>query len=96
MQATVEASTLHGKYAETVDRDSAHERLAARLEAGAAAAAEEEPRSKPAKKIRYPKRPQQEQGSVVTDIMTSPVAKDLIRTAAREIVRGIFGTARRR
>jgi hypothetical protein len=31
----------------------------------------------------------------VEDILDSPVAKDLMRTAAREILRGVFGTGRR-
>ena len=34
--------------------------------------------------------------SVVEDIMKSPAARDLMRTAAREIVRGVFGVGRRR
>ena len=33
---------------------------------------------------------------LVQDIMRSPVARDLARTAAREIVRGVFGVGRRR
>ncbi|HEX6246960.1 MAG TPA: helicase HerA-like domain-containing protein [Nocardioidaceae bacterium] len=100
LDGIVAASRLHEKYAEQLDRDSAHEMLARKLEAGAAAAAEEragEPA--PEKKASYPKksapRPQEE-GNVVHDILTSDVAKDLARTAAREIFRGVFGTARRR
>jgi hypothetical protein len=49
--------------------------------------------------VDYPKpsrAPQQDQrGDVVKDIVNSSVAKDLMRTAAREILRGVFGTARR-
>jgi len=85
MDAAVSASALNVKYAEALDRDSAHEMLARKLEAP--------------QKIPYPKRSApvpQEQGSVVHDILTSPVAKDLARTAVREILRGAFGTARRR
>jgi hypothetical protein len=33
---------------------------------------------------------------VVGDLMKSPVARDLMRTAAREIVRGVFRVGRRR
>jgi uncharacterized protein len=83
MDEIVASSPLREKYAESLDRDSAHEMLARRLEAGAAAG-----KAEPA--------PPQEQGSIVHDILTSPVAKDLARTAAREILRGVFGTARRR
>jgi uncharacterized protein len=68
MDAVVAGSPLRARYEESIDRDSARERLAARLE----------------------------QGSVVHDILSSPVAKDLARTAAKEIFRGVFGTARRR
>jgi DNA helicase HerA-like ATPase len=98
MDGVVSASPLAGKYAEALDRDSAHEMLARKLEAGAAKAeAEQAPAGE--QKIRYPKKSSpapQEQGSIVHDILTSPVAKDLARTAAREIFRGVFGTARRR
>ncbi len=102
MGQIVAASPLNQKYAELLDRDSAHEMLTRKLEAGAAAAQEEkarEEKAEPEPKVRYPKKQSpapQEQGSVVHDILTSPVAKDLARTAAREIFRGIFGTARRR
>ncbi|HET6624990.1 MAG TPA: helicase HerA-like domain-containing protein [Nocardioidaceae bacterium] len=99
MEFTVKASPLFGKYSEAIDRESAREKLAAKLEAGAAAAEAETAagQKQPEAKVAYPKRPrQQEQGSVVSDIMKSSMAKDLLRTATREIVRGIFGTGRRR
>ncbi len=104
LDGIVAGSPLRAAYAEAVDRDSAHEMLARKLEAGAAAAEAERARSEksdaPAReKMSYPKKSSpapQEQGSIVHDILTSPVAKDLARTAAREIFRGVFGTARRR
>ena len=48
----------------------------------------------------YPKQttrkaPTTEQRDVVKDIINSPVAKDLLRTATREILRGVFGVGRR-
>ncbi|HEX6486531.1 MAG TPA: helicase HerA-like domain-containing protein [Nocardioidaceae bacterium] len=100
MDAAVSTSPLNARYAEVLDRDSAHEMLARKLEAGAAqeAAAREAERPRE-QKISYPKKSSpvpQEQGSVVHDILTSPVAKDLARTAVREILRGALGTARRR
>ncbi len=103
MTATVQASPLHAKYAEAVDRDSAHERLAAKVEAGAAKA-EAEARADQAGTggggMSYPKQttrkaPPTEQRDVVKDIINSPVAKDLMRTATREILRGVFGVGRR-
>jgi uncharacterized protein len=96
MSAAVAGSPLHAKYATAVDRESAHERLAARLERGARKAKAEkkvgypEPRSRKA-----PERKAPDRGDVVSDIINSPVAKDLMRTAAREIFRGVFGTGRR-
>ncbi len=42
MQATVDASPRRAKYAESIDRESAHEKLAARLEEGARKQAEED------------------------------------------------------
>ncbi|QWZ07489.1 DUF853 domain-containing protein [Nocardioides panacis] len=109
MTASVAASALTPKYAEAVDRDSARERLAARLEAGAAAAEKEKTASagKPAPRTgedhldyptgttRAPSRKKQDAGTV-QDILRSPMARDLVRTAAREIVRGVFGVGRRR
>ena len=49
MQATVEASPRHAKYATAVDRESAREMLAAKLEEGAEKAAEEEAAEEKAK-----------------------------------------------
>jgi DNA helicase HerA-like ATPase len=103
MSAAVTGSTLHAKYAAAVDRESAHEMLAARLEAGAEKA-RAEARDETAKKtdsgMAYPKQksrraPAPREKDVVKDIINSPVAKDLMRTAAREIFRGVFGTGRR-
>ncbi len=104
MAAAVTASTLHAKYATAVDRESAHEMLAARLEAGAAKAKQEaeaaSAEEKADSKMSYPKQttrkaPAPQEKDVVKDIINSPVAKDLMRTAAREIFRGVFGTGRR-
>jgi len=100
MDAAVSTSPLNARYALALDRDSAHEMLARKLEAGAAQEAADREAERPREqKISYPKKSSpvpQEQGSVVHDILTSPVAKDLARTAVREILRGALGTARRR
>lgn len=42
------------------------------------------------------KREERENPSVVTQVTKSAVFRDLVRTASREIIRGIFGTGRRR
>ncbi len=98
MAGAVTGSPLHAKYAEAVDRESAREKLAARLQQGAAKAEQERPDhvDYPKRAPRAPRRPQGGAGDVVSDLMKSPVARDLMRTAAREIVRGVFGVGRRR
>jgi uncharacterized protein len=104
MQATVTSSPLHAKYAAAIDRDSAHEMLARRLDEGAAKAEAEGPaeaqRQAPApKKATYPKKSggsaPKPKDSVVTEVLQSPAAKEFMRTAAREIARGVFGVGRR-
>jgi DNA helicase HerA-like ATPase len=111
VQATVAASPRHAKYAAAIDRESARELLAAKLEAGAAKEAEEEAaaaaqkeaaradRAEQAGKGRSSssrKRPrQQEEGGLVRDVVESGAFKDFMRTAAREIARGMFKTGRR-
>ena len=116
MQQAVEASPLHAKYAEAVDRESAREKLAAKLEQGAAAAraeqegqaqaeqqakeatAEEKLRKEAERastRSRSTARPRKEK-SVVEEVVGSTMFKQVARTAAREIVRGLFGTGRRR
>ena len=93
METSVKSSLLHAKYFEAVDRESAREKLAAKLETGAAKA-EAEAVDKKAKKA--PSRPrQQEEGGIVSDVVQSAAFKDLMRTVAREIVRGVFKTGRR-
>ncbi len=101
MQAAVTASPRHAKYAEAIDRESAREKLAVKLEAGAAKRAEEEataaaekeaaktPKKAPSRKT------QQEEGGLVRDVVESGAFKDFMRTAAREIARGMFKTGRR-
>ena len=100
MQATVTGSPLHAKYAEAIDRDSAHEMLARRLEEGAAKAGAETQAEAPApKKASYPKKSSgsatKAKDSMVTEVLNSQAAKEFMRTAAREIARGVFGVGRR-
>ncbi len=97
MEATVKASPLFAKYAEPVDRESAREILAAKLEAGAAKAeaeAKAAPKAAPAPKKAPAGRRKQEK-SMVEEVVTSTTFRQVMRTAAREIVRGVFGTGRR-
>lgn len=101
MQASVAASPLQAEYAVEVDRESAHEILAARLEAGAQAAkAPEKASPEKASADPTPKRARtarrgREEGGLVADVVGSAAFRDLLRTAAREVVRGLFKTGRR-
>jgi len=103
MAATVKASPLFSKYAEPVDRESAREKLAARLEAGAAKAQAEQEAAQdkaqaapknPAAAKKAPTRRKAEK-SVVEEVVSSTAFRQVMRTAAREIVRGVFKTGRR-
>ena len=102
MDAQVKASPLFAKYAEPIDRESAREKLAARLEAGAAQAeaerAEKEQTGKTptAPKPKAPAPRRKPEKSMVEEVVTSTTFRQVMRTAAREIVRGVLGTGRRR
>ncbi|GAA3529047.1 helicase HerA-like domain-containing protein [Nocardioides daeguensis] len=102
MEATVAASPRRAKYAEVVDRESAREILAKKLEEGAKAEAEEkvEKSEKPAAKGKAAPKAKKDEGGaageIVKDVVRSSAFKQFMRTAAAEIARGMFGTARRR
>jgi len=107
MQAAVKASPFFAKYAEPVDRESAREKLAAKLEAGAAKAqaeaearADAEPREAPTREKassskKAPAGRRKPEKSMVEEVVTSTTFRQVMRTAAREIVRGMFKTGRR-
>jgi hypothetical protein len=94
----VQRSALRGRYAEVVDRESAYERLAARLRT-APAADEPDVAVPPRRRSRpRPRSPQQRQ-STVEKVLGSSEFRQMARSAAavvgREIARSIFGTRRR-
>jgi hypothetical protein len=94
LAASVASSPLHEKYAAQVDRDSAYERLAARVAKPPVA-----PAPGPAPKApRTPRAPKQEK-STAEKVLESSAFKQAARSAAavlgREITRSIFGTRRR-
>jgi DNA helicase HerA-like ATPase len=105
MEAAVKASPLYAKYSQVVDRESAREKLAAALEAGAAKAeadatrgAEEDRLKKEADQLSKGKaapRREKEDESVVEQVVKSGAFKDFMRTAAREVARGMFRSGRR-
>jgi len=105
MEAAVAASPLHAKYATSIDRESAYERLTAKVEAGAAKAEAEQQQQqrpnqqadsgRPSASTRPPARRRASDKSVVEEVVGSTAFRQVMRTAAREIIRGVFKTGRR-
>ncbi|MFC4951145.1 helicase HerA-like domain-containing protein [Pseudonocardia sp. GCM10023141] len=91
--AAAHASPLFGKYGETVDRESAYEKLTAKMAAPPAPAPADAPAPPP------PARREKEQPGMIAEVLGSPAVKSFLRSAAsslgREITRGLFGTRRR-
>ena len=87
----VQASPLLAEYGTAVDRDSAYERLLAKV-----APPEQEPEVRPAPRGRAPR----EEPSGLQKVLGSSVFRSFARSAAsaagREITRSLFGTAPRR
>ncbi len=91
ISAATTSSDLHAKYAKTIDRESAYEKLAAKV--AAPPAGEAPPEVPPAPK------PEKEGPGMVEQAMKNPAVKSFLRSAAsalgREITRGLFGNRRR-
>ncbi len=92
--ASAQASPLHATYSATVDRESAYEKLAAKVVP---------PAPEPIPVVDEPERRderQEEQGGMFAQVLGNPAVKSFFRSAAsaagREITRGMFGTRRRR
>ena len=98
LEQTAAGSALAPKYAEALDRESAYEKLAAKLEA---APAQDEAKGEPAAPPQptAPTPPKEEPG-VVEKVVGSSAFRSALRSAGtvigREITRSIFGTSRRR
>lgn len=109
MEAAVKASPLAEKYAEPIDRESARELLAKKLEEGARKAAEDarvkemareqknaRVTEKASQKSSPSRRPApKEEDSMMESVVKSRAFKDFMSTAAREIARGMFKSGRR-
>jgi uncharacterized protein len=84
------ASDLHGKYSETIDRESAYEQLMRKV-----APPQQEQQQAP-----EPPRQEKEEPGLVEKVLGNSAVKSFLRSAgsalAREITRGIFGTSRKR
>ncbi|NLU83979.1 helicase HerA-like domain-containing protein [Rhodococcus sp. HNM0569] len=89
IRAEARASTLAAKYTETIDRESAYEKLAQRVTEPAPDQTTETEPGEPA-----------DQPGVVEQVLGSSAFKSFLRSASsaagREISRSIFGTGRRR
>ncbi|MFJ7301649.1 helicase HerA-like domain-containing protein [Streptomyces sp. NPDC099088] len=104
LDRAVQASPLHARYAQAVDRESAYEKLTAAQAAGAAAAGTagrgEQEAPRPARSGGGRGRAPKEDASVVEQVVGSGMFKSLARSVGtqigREITRSLFGTARRR
>jgi uncharacterized protein len=95
--AAAQASPLHGKYGTTIDRESAYERLTARI---AEPEPTPEPQYVPPPPAYEPEPPRErEEPGFFEKAFDSPVVKSFLRSAAtqlgREVTRGIFGTRTR-
>jgi hypothetical protein len=93
--AAAHGSTLQAKYGQTIDRESAYEKLTAKM--AEAPAPEQAPEQAPAPAPRA--RVEREEPGALEQIMSNPAVKSFMRSAAsslgREITRGLFGTRRR-
>ena len=96
LDSTIAASAIASKYAAVADRESAYEKLAARVQAAPAPTApQKSPAPTPAKKAATPK----EDPGLVEQVVKSSAFRSALRSAGtvlgREITRSIFGTRKR-
>ncbi len=103
--AAAKASPLQAEYGQTIDRDSAYERLAATLAPPPPPPAAPAPADLPPlpQQVEVPPMPapaQREEPGMFDKMMDNPAVKSALRSAGtvigREITRSIFGTGRRR
>jgi hypothetical protein len=100
-QQAIANSPLQAKYGTPVDRESAYEKLAAKL-APPAQPAPAEPQQQPPAEQHHSEQHHAEGGAaaIVTGVLASSAFKSFTRSAAsvlgREISRSLFGTAKRR
>ncbi|MFC3896404.1 helicase HerA-like domain-containing protein [Lentzea rhizosphaerae] len=91
IKQAAQQSDLHGKYSETVDRESAYEQLMQKV----APPQQEQQAPEPP-----PQRHEKEEPGLVEKVLGNSAVKSFLRSAgsalAREITRGIFGTSRKR
>ncbi|MGO1488816.1 MAG: helicase HerA-like domain-containing protein [Arachnia sp.] len=107
LQGHVSQSPLMARYGQSVDRDSAREMLARKLEEGSRRAAEEQrledqrqhyqdQARQHAPSPAPPRRTSRPEPGFMEQVTSSSAFKQFTRTAAAEIARGLFGAGRRR
>ncbi|MDN5861728.1 MAG: DUF853 domain-containing protein, partial [Pseudonocardia sp.] len=88
--AAAKASPLYPRYGQTVDRESAYEKLTAKIVEAAPEPVDAPPQA----------RQEKDEPSMIENLLGSPAVRSFLRSAAsalgREITRGLFGTRRRR
>ncbi len=96
--AAIAASPLRPKYADRLDRESAAEQLAARIEAAAAPAEAPPPAADPAPAPapRPRSAPRQKEPETMADQVGDILGSGIGKQVTREIVRGIFGMLKKR
>ena len=87
-------SEIHARYAQSVDRDSAYERLLARVAPAVEPTAPTPADDYPTPSRRTPSAPRDE--SILDNAAVRSFGRAAATAAGREIMRAIFGTARRR
>jgi uncharacterized protein len=96
VSVAAKASPLYDRYGQTIDRESAYERLTAKIAEPPPPAPDQEPRREPEPPRQ---RAEREEPGMVAEVLGSPAVKSFLRSAAsalgRELTRGIFGTRRR-
>lgn len=88
LDSLLQKSTLRSKYNTAVDRESAHEILTRKLEAARAEEHQEKLRSQKEKGSRTSRR---QEKSLVDQVMSNTVTRQIGRTVARELTRGLLG-----
>ncbi len=91
IQQLVQNSPLAGKYNQAIDRESAYEILEQKLERSRQAEHREEMKEQREKAAGTPSGRRRREKSMLEDIMDSTISRQIGRTVAREVTRGILG-----
>ncbi|WP_020522695.1 helicase HerA-like domain-containing protein [Catelliglobosispora koreensis] len=92
MAAMVGGSYLYPKYSEKVDRESAYEMLASRVQQQAEAQAQAEPQPKAAPQRRTSAKAEK---GLAEQILGSSTTKSILTASATQLIRSVFGTRKR-